>query len=92
LIAASTLTYLLIDNFNNAAFIKVNAMTPEEEARQEIDRLLEAASWQVQDYKDLNLGAALEQFKSIYSELAIKGDQCQDIQILLATNGVTIID
>lgn len=26
-------------------------MTPEEEARQEIDRLLEAASWQVQDYK-----------------------------------------
>ena len=34
-------------------------MTPEEEARQEIDRLLKAASWQVQDYKDLNLGAAL---------------------------------
>ena len=34
-------------------------MTPEEEARQEIDRLLEAASWQVQDYKNLNLGAAL---------------------------------
>lgn len=34
-------------------------MTPEEEARQEIDRLLQAAGWQVQDYKDLNLGAAL---------------------------------
>jgi len=34
-------------------------MTPEEEARQEIDRLLVAGSWQVQDYKDLNLGAAL---------------------------------
>ena len=34
-------------------------MTPEEEARQEIDRLLEAAGWQVQDYKNLNLGAAL---------------------------------
>ena len=34
-------------------------MTPEEEARQEIDRLLEAADWQVQDYKNLNLGAAL---------------------------------
>ena len=34
-------------------------MTPEEEAREEIDRLLQAASWQVQDYKDLNLGAAL---------------------------------
>ena len=34
-------------------------MTPEEEARQEIDRLLQAASWQGQDYKDLNLGAAL---------------------------------
>ncbi len=34
-------------------------MTPEEGARQEIDRLLEAACWQVQDYKNLNLGAAL---------------------------------
>jgi type I restriction enzyme, R subunit len=34
-------------------------MTPEEEARQEIDTLLEAAGWQVQDYKNLNLGAAL---------------------------------
>ena len=33
-------------------------MTPEEEARQEIDRLLQAAGWQVQDYKNLNLGAA----------------------------------
>ena len=28
-------------------------MTPEEEARQEIDRLLDAASWQVQDYEEL---------------------------------------
>jgi hypothetical protein len=46
-------------NFNNAASLKVNAMTPEEEARQEIDRLLGAAGWQVQDYKNLNLGAAL---------------------------------
>lgn len=34
-------------------------MTPEEEARQEIDRLLVAAGWQVQDYKDLNLGASM---------------------------------
>jgi type I restriction enzyme, R subunit len=34
-------------------------MTPEEEARQEIDRLLEEVGWQVQDYKNLNLGAAL---------------------------------
>jgi len=34
-------------------------MTPEEEARQEIDKLLGAAGWQVQDYMDLNLGAAL---------------------------------
>ena len=32
-------------------------MTPEEEARQEIDRLLEAAGWQVQDFRNLNLGA-----------------------------------
>lgn len=33
-------------------------MTPEEEARQGIDRLLKAAGWQVPDYKDLNLGAS----------------------------------
>ena len=34
-------------------------MTPEEEARKEIDKLLDAAGWKVQDYRDLNLGAAL---------------------------------
>lgn len=34
-------------------------MEPEARARQNIDRLLEAAGWEVQDYKDLNLGAAL---------------------------------
>lgn len=34
-------------------------MTPEEEARQLIDELLEAAGWQVQDYKHVNLGAGL---------------------------------
>ena len=34
-------------------------MTPEEEARQNIDRLLEAAGWVIQDYRDLNLGASL---------------------------------
>ena len=33
-------------------------MTPEEKARQEIDRLLAAAGWVVQDYDQLNLGAA----------------------------------
>jgi type I restriction enzyme R subunit len=34
-------------------------MNPEEEARQDIDQLLEAAGWQIQDYRDLNLGAKL---------------------------------
>jgi len=34
-------------------------MKPEEKARQDIDKLLGAAGWNVQDYKDLNLGAAL---------------------------------
>jgi len=34
-------------------------MTPEKEARQLIDELLEAAGWQVQDYKQVNLGAGL---------------------------------
>jgi type I restriction enzyme R subunit len=34
-------------------------MTPEEEARQLIDGLLKAAGWEIQDYKQLNLGASL---------------------------------
>jgi type I restriction enzyme R subunit len=34
-------------------------MKPEEKARQEIDQLLEKAGWEVQDYRDLNLGAPL---------------------------------
>ena len=45
--------------FYNAVSTRVNAMTPEEKARQEIDRLLEAAGWQIQDYRNLNLGATL---------------------------------
>jgi len=32
---------------------------PEEKARQEIDQLLEKAGWQIQDYRELNLGASL---------------------------------
>ena len=32
-------------------------MTPEEAARQNIDRMLEESGWILQDYKDLNLGA-----------------------------------
>lgn len=34
-------------------------MEPEQEARQKIDDLLKAAGWVIQDYKNLNLGAAL---------------------------------
>ena len=34
-------------------------MDPEERARQNIDRLLEAAGWRVQDHKDLSLSAGL---------------------------------
>jgi type I restriction enzyme R subunit len=33
--------------------------TPEEEARQRRDQLLDAAGWQVQDRNELNLGATL---------------------------------
>jgi type I restriction enzyme R subunit len=32
--------------------------TPEEQARQKIDQLLDAAGWQVQDRSALNMGAA----------------------------------
>ena len=34
-------------------------MTPEEQARVNIDKLLEQSVWLVQDYKHLNLGASL---------------------------------
>lgn len=34
-------------------------MKPEEKARQRIDQLLHDAGWEVQDHKDLNLGASL---------------------------------
>ena len=34
-------------------------MTPEEEARELIDELLEAAGWRIQDYKQANLSVAL---------------------------------
>lgn len=34
-------------------------MKPEEKARQQIDRLLEAAGWQIQDYQGLHLSASL---------------------------------
>jgi type I restriction enzyme R subunit len=34
------------------------AKTPEERARQTIDRMLQEAGWAVQDYKQMNLGAA----------------------------------
>lgn len=37
----------------------LNIMTPEEEARKEIDRHLLDAGWQIQDYNDLNLGSSL---------------------------------
>ena len=33
-------------------------MAPEEKARQEIDRLLTAAGWVMQNYRELNLAAA----------------------------------
>ena len=33
-------------------------MKPEEQARQKIDQLLEAAGWAVQDIRQLNLGAS----------------------------------
>ena len=34
-------------------------MKAEEKARQKIDQLLEAAGWQVQDFKDLHLSASM---------------------------------
>src|SRR5208337_2748078 len=34
-------------------------MKPEEKARQQIDHLLEAAGWKVQDYQELHLSASL---------------------------------
>jgi type I restriction enzyme R subunit len=38
---------------------EITGMTPEEKARQQIDKMLDAAGWKVQDLRELNLGAAL---------------------------------
>jgi len=42
----------------NEHCISANSMTPEEEARQKIDELLMHAGWKIQDFHDLDLGAA----------------------------------
>lgn len=34
-------------------------MTPEQQSRQHIDRLLEASGWSVQDYRQMNISSAL---------------------------------
>ena len=39
-------------------------MTPEEQARQEIDRLLTAAGWVVQNYRELNLSTNMTHLKA----------------------------
>lgn len=40
------------------AYKRVVRMKPEEKARQRIDQLLEAAGWNIQELRDLNLGAS----------------------------------
>ncbi len=37
--------------------LSLRFMTPEQSAREQIDRQLEAAGWNVQDYRQVNLGA-----------------------------------
>ena len=37
----------------------MNFITPEEKARREIDRQLEACGWTVQDYRQMNISAGL---------------------------------
>ena len=45
-------------------------MKPEDSARKNIDRQLEAAGWRVQDRKNLNLGAALGvAIRGIFTEI-----------------------
>jgi type I restriction enzyme R subunit len=34
-------------------------MKPEEKARQQIDQMLEAAGWKIQDLREFNLGTSL---------------------------------
>ena len=50
--------------------------TPESKARQEIDALLEAAGWVIQNQDEMYLlagRAALEQFAEIADDLGIEG-------------------
>ena len=43
---------------SSASYVGFAAVTPEERARQQIDRQLEQCGWTIQNFKSLNLSAA----------------------------------
>jgi len=45
------------------------SLTPEQEARKEIDRKLEQSGWAVQDYTKIDFKAGLESFRKIVNSL-----------------------
>ena len=63
-------------------------MTPEEAARQNIDRMLEESGWILQDYKNLNLGAG---FGLAVREYPINRE-ASDYALFIGRNPVGVVE
>lgn len=63
-------------------------MEPEEEAREQIDKMLEESGWIIQDYKDLNLG---ESFGVAVREYPLSKD-ASDYALFIDRNPVGVVE
>ncbi len=64
-------------------------MKPEEKARQNIDSMLEASGWQIQNYKERNTDAA---FGVAVREYPLKYDQSADYLLFISGVAVGVIE
>jgi type I restriction enzyme, R subunit len=74
----------LVNKFRGNGLVK-----PEESARRKIDNLLELAGWQVQDYKDLNLGAAVG---VAVREFPLRGAGFSDYMLFVERRAVGVVE
>jgi hypothetical protein len=58
-------------------------MTPEQQVRQKIDALLVAAGWIIQDMKDFNRNAALEDIDSLPAPSIIAAEIVENLEAAL---------
>ena len=65
-----------------------STLKPEEEARQDIDELLEAAGWKLQNFKDLNLGSGLG---VAVREFPLKGEHA-DYMLFVDRHAIGVVE